>query len=212
VVADGGSGQRRDDWPGCDDDTARTNAFIPILGKVLRGNVFAALAGYSESSLLEERDASPALQVLTNSVFKEAGVVGLFGFVVFRLGGSGFYKLLDDFISGSAPIPVASKTSIDVLLFLPLVSSVFDSFADFTRSSKCPGFVRQLEHRSFVRSRASASCAVGACARNILLLASRLVARGLRKCHYGVLLVPTACCRFTLNRCKCLVLYFVRST
>lgn len=145
---DGGSGWRPDDTPeGDGDDAASTDgAVVPFVDRLLRGSAIAALAGYSVSSLLEERNPG-ALHMLSEPDFKEAGLVGLFGFIVHGLGGKYYYNLLEDLVSGSTPIPVAIKTCIDAFFFLPLVANTFDAFARYAKSSKSPGFLNFVKGR-----------------------------------------------------------------
>lgn len=143
-----GGGWRPDRTPdgNGDDGAAEDGALVPFIEKLLRGSAAAALAGYSVSSLLEERSHG-ALHLLSAPDFKEAGVVGLFGFVVHGLGGLCFYQLLDEIVAGSTPIPVAIKTCIDALFFLPLMANAFDRFTKYASSSNAPRFLRFMQGR-----------------------------------------------------------------
>lgn len=82
-----------------------------------------------------EGTSSGELPVLTESNWKDAGTAGLFGFVVHGIGGNVFYNLLEDFVSGSTPIPIAIKTFVDVFLFLPFLSVAHDRFIDFANGN-----------------------------------------------------------------------------
>lgn len=147
---DGDGGNWRPD--GTPDDSGGNNfaadgTLMTFMDKLLRGSSpAAALAGYSVSSLLEERNTG-GLHLLSSPDFKEAGLVGLFGFVVHGLGGSCFYQLLDEIVAGSTPIPVVIKTCIDALIFLPLVAETFDKFTRFASSSDAPDFLKFMQRR-----------------------------------------------------------------
>lgn len=129
------------------DGLSTDSALIPLMDKLLRGSSpVAALAGYSVSTLLEERNPG-GFHLLSTPDLREAGLVGLFGLFVHGLGGSCFYTLLDEIVAGSTPIPVAIKTCVDALLFLPFVANSFDRFVTYASSSRAPEFLRSMQGR-----------------------------------------------------------------
>jgi hypothetical protein len=122
---------------------------LPFADRLLRANAVAAFAGWAVADLLEDRGGGPLL--LTAPGLREAAHIGLFGFLVHGLGGTLFYTLLDEVVSGSTPMPVVIKTCIDALLFLPLLANLHDSYTDWLRSGMGPALlkpVRSREHSS----------------------------------------------------------------
>jgi hypothetical protein len=122
---------------------------LPFADRLLRANAVAAFAGWAVADLLEDRGGGPLL--LTAPDLREAAHIGLFGFLVHGLGGTLFYTLLDEVVSGSTPMPVVIKTCIDALLFLPLLANLHDSYTDWLRSGMGPALlkpVRSREHSS----------------------------------------------------------------
>jgi hypothetical protein len=133
----GGGGGDRGDNDGSGDASRVTLAAVPFANSLALSSADAsgigvATLGWAATSLL--RGAGSRSIKVDGNVAQGAFLSGLFGFL--GVGGLGtfWYTLIEDVFPGADAVPVAIKTALDVLLYIPFLSVVQDQYHSTLRN------------------------------------------------------------------------------